>query len=278
MLRTCVASFAAGVGGADAVTVLPFDARLGLPDAFARRIARNTSTLLVEESHVAKVADPAGGSFAVEKLTDDLAVAGWEELGRIEAAGGVLAAIEDGSLRSRIDEVVADRDQQIAQRKRALTGLTEFPNLHETLPERAPYAEGAIPVRPYGEPFEALRDEPATNKVFLATLGTIAAHTARATFATNLFAAGGIDVVNEGRHDDVDEVVAHYDGQSVVCLVGTDKAYAEWGGDLVKALREAGAQWVVLAGKAVDGVETDDTCAMGVDALDFLTRTREKLA
>ncbi len=277
MLRTCVASFAAGVGGADAVTVLPFDARLGLPDAFARRIARNTSTLLVEESHVAKVADPAGGSFAVERLTDDLAVAGWEELGRIETAGGVLAALEDGSLRSRIDEVVADRDQQIAQRKRALTGLTEFPNLHETLPERAPYAEGAIPVRPYGEPFEALRDEPATSKVFLATMGTIAAHTARATFATNLFAAGGIDVVNEGRHDDVDGVVAHYDGQSVVCLVGNDKAYAEWGADLVKALREAGAQWVVLAGKPLDDVETDDTCATGVDALDFLTRTRERL-
>ena len=89
MLRTCVAAFAAGVGGADAVTVLPFDSRLGLPDAFSRRIARNTSSLLVEESHVAKVADPAGGAFAVEKLTDDLAVAGWEELGRIEEAGGV---------------------------------------------------------------------------------------------------------------------------------------------------------------------------------------------
>ena len=203
MLRTCVAAFAAGVGGADVVTVLPFDARLGLPDAFARRIARNTSTLLVEESHVAKVADPAGGAFAVEKLTDDLAVAGWEELGRLEAVGGVLAAIEDGSLQARIDEVVAERDRQVATRTRALTGLTEFPNLHETLPERAPYAEGAIPVRAYGQAFEALRDEPATTKVFLATLGTIAAHTARATFATNLFAAGGIDVVNEGRHDDV---------------------------------------------------------------------------
>ncbi len=203
MLRTCVAAFAAGVGGADAVTVLPFDARLGLPDAFARRIARNTSTLLVEESHVAKVADPAGGAFAVEKLTDDLAVAGWEELGRIESAGGVTDALDDGSLRARIDEVVAERDRQIAKRTRPLTGLTEFPNLHETLPERKPYAEGALPVRPYGEPFETLRDEPAETKVFLATMGTIAAHTARASFATNLFAAGGIDVVNAGRHDDV---------------------------------------------------------------------------
>ena len=282
MLRTCVAAFAAGVGGADAVTVLPFDARLGLPDAFARRIARNTSALLVEESHVAKVADPAGGAFAVERLTDDLAVAGWEELGRLEESGGVVAALEDGSLRSRIDEVVTRREQQIARRKRPITGLTEFPNLHETLPERKPYADGAIAVRPYGHAFEALREQPAGDKVFLATLGTIAAHTARATFATNLFAAGGIDVVNAGRHDDVEAVVRDYagpdGGQSVVCLVGHDKAYASWGVNVVAALREAGATHVILAGKPVEGVDVDDTCAVGVDALDFLTRTREKLA
>jgi methylmalonyl-CoA mutase len=276
MLRTCVAAFAAGVGGADAVTVLPFDSRLGLPDAFARRIARNTSSLLVEESHVAKVADPAGGAFAVEKLTDDLAVAGWEELGRIEGAGGLPDALVD--LRSRIDEVVDRRDEQVATRALPLTGLTEFPNLHETLPERAPYGEGAISVRPYGAAFEQLRDEPATTKVFLATMGTVAAHTARATFATNLFAAGGIDVVNEGRHDDVEAVLAHYDGESVVCLTGNDKAYAEWGAELVSALRDAGARWVILAGKPVDGVETDDTCAMGLNALDFLHRTREHLS
>ncbi len=275
MLRTCVAAFAAGVGGADAVTVLPFDSRLGLPDAFSRRIARNTSSLLVEESHVAKVADPAGGAFAVEKLTDDLAVAGWEELGRIESSGGVVDGLDE--LRSRIDEVVAKRESQIAQRKLPITGLTEFPNLHERLPERAPYAEGAIPVRPYGLEFEKLRDEPADAKVFLATMGTVAAHTARATFANNLFAAGGIDVVNEGRHDDVEAVLAHYDGQPVVCLVGHDKAYAEWGAELVRALREAGSQWVVLAGRPTEDIDADDTCAMGLDALDFLHRTREKL-
>jgi methylmalonyl-CoA mutase len=276
MLRTCVAAFSAGVGGADAVTVLPFDTRLGLPDAFARRIARNTSSLLVEESHVAKVTDPAGGAFAVEKLTDDLAVAAWEELGRTEESGGVLAALDDGSLRSRIDAVVAERDRQVATRKRPLTGLTEFPNLHETLPERRPYAGEPPVVRSYGEPFEQLRDEPAANPVFLATMGTVAAHTARATFASNLLAAGGIDVVNEGRHDDVEAVLAHYDGQSVVCLTGNDPAYAEWGAELAGALRDAGAQHVIVAGKPADWA--DDSAAMGVDALDFLTRTREKLA
>jgi methylmalonyl-CoA mutase len=133
-------------------------------------------------------------------------------------------------------------------------------------------------VRAYGHAFEALRDEPAQTPVFLATMGTVAAHTARATFASNLFAAGGIGVVNPGRADDVAAVVAAYTGpdggQPVVCLTGSDAAYADWGTDLVVALREAGARWVVLAGQAPEGVEVDDTCAMGLDALDFLRRTR----
>jgi methylmalonyl-CoA mutase len=281
MLRTCVAAFAAGVGGADAVTVLPFDVRLGLPDAFGRRIARNTSALLVHESHVARVADPAGGAYAVEKLTDDLALAAWAELDRLEAAGGAAAALADGSFGSRVAAVVDERAGQIARRQRPLTGISEFPNLAETLPERRPYADGVPAVRPYGEPFEALRDEPVAQPVFLATMGTVAAHTARASFATNLLAAGGIRVVNPGRTDDAGTVLAAYDGQPVVCLAGSDAAYAAWGAELVAALRDAGARRIVLAGKAgpktVPADLVDDTCALGVDALDFLRRTRTAL-
>ncbi len=95
MLRTTVAAFAAGVGGADAVTVLPFDSPLGRPDALGRRIARNTSHLLVDEAHVAHVADPAGGAYAVEKLTDDLAVAAWDLFGRIDDGADLDAEIAD---------------------------------------------------------------------------------------------------------------------------------------------------------------------------------------
>ena len=281
MLRTCVAAFAAGVGGADAVTVLPFDVRLGLPDAFGRRVARNTSALLVHESHVARVADPAGGAYAVEKLTDDLASAAWAELDRLEAAGGAAAALADGSFGARVGAVVDERDGQVARRRRPLTGLSEFPNLAETLPERRPYADGAPAVRPYGRAFEALRDEPAAQPVFLATMGTVAAHTARASFATNLLAAGGVPVVNAGRTDDVESVLAAYDGQPVACLAGSDAAYAAWGAELVAALRGAGARWVVLAGtageKTIGADLVDDTCALGVDALDFLRRTRAAL-
>ncbi|MGH3362879.1 MAG: methylmalonyl-CoA mutase family protein [Nocardioides sp.] len=269
MLRTTVAAFAAGVGGADAITVLPFDSALGVPDAFGRRIARNTGSLLISESHVARVADPAGGSYAVEKLTDDLALAAWAELGVIEESG--FDALED-----RIAALADRREDQIAHRSRPLTGVTEFPHLGEPLPDRTAPPAGSRTVRSYAASFEALRDEPAAQPVFLATMGTIAAHTARATFATNLFAAGGFGVQVAGATGGVDDVVAAYDGQQVVCLAGADGAYAEWGAEVVAALREAGARHVILAGKPRE-IEVDDACAVGDDALDFLRRTREQL-
>jgi methylmalonyl-CoA mutase len=235
------------------VTVLPFDTPLGTPDAFGRRIARNTSHLLIDESHVGVVSDPAGGSYAVEKLTDDLAVAAWALFGRLD---------EGEELEPLVEATVAERDRQVATRKRPLTGLSEFPNLDETLPERAP-APQSREVRRYGAAFEALRDDPAPEPVLLAALGTVAQHTARATFASNLLAAGGIAVTTEGGH-------------KVACLVGPDVLYDEEGAERAAALREAGVEWVIVAGKPRDWA--DDSCALGVDALDFLRRTRERLA
>ena len=266
MLRTTVAAFAAGVGGADAVTVLPFDSPLGRPDAFGRRIARNTSALLISESHLARVADPAGGAYAVEKLTSDLAAAAWDLFTRLD--GG-----ED--LAPLIEATVTERDRQVATRKRPLTGVSEFPNLAEERPEREPDPL-APEVRRYGAAFEVLRDEPATTHVFLATMGTVAAHTARATFASNLLAAGGIAVDVAGATETSGDLVAAYDGQAVVCLAGSDGAYDAWGQEAADALRAAGAAWVVVAGKPTD--YADDSAAMGVDALAFLATTREKLA
>ncbi len=286
MLRGTVAAFAAGVGGATSVTVLPFDFAIGLPDPFARRIARNTSSLLVHESHVAKVTDPAGGSYAVERLTDDLAVCGWAQFQRIESEGGVRASLaaESGGLLDRVREQAKEpRQRQIATRRRPLTGISEFPNLEEQLPERRPYPEGAaaLEVERYGKAFEQLRDDPATTPVFLATMGTVAQHTARATFASNLFAAGGVDTVAAGATGNPADVLEEYDGQPVVCLAGADQTYADWGKSLAKALREAGAAYVILAGKPGDKTVKpellDDHCAMGIDALAFLGRVREEL-
>ncbi len=281
MIRTTIAAFAAGVGGAEAVTVLPFDEPLGLPEAFSRRIARNTSSLLISESHVAIVTDPAGGAHSVEKLTDDLARSAWAMFGELDAQG-IVEAVADGSLGERIAAAVEARGREVATRVRPLTGLTEFPNLHEERPDRRPYGRAPV-VHRYGEAFEQMRDDRAATPVFLATMGRISQHTARATFAANLLASGGIDTVTAGATEGVDDVVAAYAESSngagdlpVVCLAGPDSAYKEWGADLVTALREAGARHVIVAGKADIGA--DDNAATGLDALDFLHRTREVLA
>ena len=121
-----------------------------------------------------------------------------------------------------------------------------------------------------------MRAEPPAQPVFLATLGPVAQHTARATFAANLLAAGGIAVDVAGPTSGPDDLLAAYAGQRVVCLAGSDATYSEWGEAAADALRGAGATRVVIAGKPTD--YADDSCAMGVDALAFLTRTREALS
>ncbi len=112
--------------------------------------------------------------------------------------------------------------------------------------------------------------------MFLATLGPVAAHTARATFATNLLAAGGGRVDAAGPTQGPDDLVAAYDGQAVVCLAGADCTYAEWGEAAASALRDAGASRVVVAGRPADWA--DDSAALGVDALAFLDRVRGALS
>ena len=131
MLRVTIAAFAAGLGGANAITVLPFTSALGLPDAFARRVARNTQLILLEESNLAKVADPAAGSGGIEALTGELCRTAWALFQEIEKAGGVAGALESGLIQSKVAETRAAREKAVATRKDPLTGTSEFPFLAE---------------------------------------------------------------------------------------------------------------------------------------------------
>ncbi|MFN4169187.1 MAG: methylmalonyl-CoA mutase family protein [Pannonibacter phragmitetus] len=131
MLRSTVACFAAGAGGADSITVLPFTAACGLPDSFARRVARNTQAILIEECNLHRVADPGAGSGAIEARTDALVAAAWELFQETEAAGGLLEAMVAGSVQKRLDAARAERCQKIARRRQPITGVSAFPNLKE---------------------------------------------------------------------------------------------------------------------------------------------------
>jgi methylmalonyl-CoA mutase len=279
LLRGTVAGFAAGLGGADAVTVAPFDAAIGASTPFSRRIARNTQSMLIMEAHLGRVIDPAGGSWFVERLTDDLARTGWAFFQHVEAAGGAVAALDSGILAEEIGTVRARREKDVATRRVPVTGVSEFPDLAEAPVARTPRPEhtgGGLPVfRPAGR-FEAFRDHSdavlgATGKrprIFLATLGPLSAHTARATFARNLLAAGGIDAVEAGPTQTAEDVIAAFakTGARVAVLCGTDSAYAECATEIVAALRVAGARRVLLAGGTqVDGL--DGHLYAGGDAL-----------
>ncbi|MDF2689210.1 MAG: methylmalonyl-CoA mutase, partial [Microvirga sp.] len=131
MLRTTIAAFSAGIGGADAITVLPFTAALGLPDAFARRVARNTQLILLDESNLARVADPAAGAGGFEALTDALCEKAWGLFQEIEREGGILESLKGETLQSRIAAVRAQREKAVATRREPITGTSEFPNINE---------------------------------------------------------------------------------------------------------------------------------------------------
>lgn len=337
MLRVTVTSFAAGIAGADSVTALPFDAALGLPSDFSRRIARNTQIILQEESNLTRVIDPAGGSWYVETLTRQVAERAWAEFQALEAEGGMASALTSGRLAARLDKSWQARRAAIAKRKDALTGVNEFPNLTEkpvavekpdlaalrkgalarlspyrrdvgtvgaigdlfdlaregtlgaltkALADGAPATVAALPAHRLGEDFEALRDASdralaATGsrpKVFLANLGRVAQHTARATFARNFFEAGGIEAVTTDGFADAAAAAAAFkaSGAPLACVCGADTQYEDMAEDFAKALKEAGASRVILAGKAgekqaaYDAAGIDDYIYVGCDALGLL--------
>ncbi|MFJ6379518.1 methylmalonyl-CoA mutase small subunit [Kitasatospora sp. NPDC092039] len=290
MLRTTVACLAAGVGGADSVTVLPFDSALGLPDAFARRIARNTQAILLEESHLARVIDPAGGSWYVEQLGEELALAAWAWFQEIERAGGLRAALSAGLVEERIAATWAERSVKLAKRREPITGVSEFPHLDEQplVREPAPAAlGGGLPQVRRAEAYEALRDRSdahlaatgARPTLFLASIGTASAHTARTTFAANLFQAGGIATVSAESVDPAAFAEAFTaSGATVACLCSSDALYAEHAAPVAGALKAAGADRVLLAGRPAevpDGV--DEFIFAGSDAVAVLTSLLDQI-
>lgn len=272
MLRATMATFAAGLGGANSITVLPHTLAVGLPDAFARRVARNTQLILLEESNLDKVADPAAGSGGIEMLTTQLCTRAWELFQQIEKAGGIWTALKSNWLQGKVGEVRAAREKNVARRKDVIVGTSEFANLSEKPPgvldaqplSLASYGDARFrfdPLAPHrlAEPFEALRDASDAflsrtgnrPRVFLASLGTPASFAARAAFARNFFEAGGIEAPDNDGFWEIPTLVHHFRkaGTPLVCLCSSDAVYATNAADAARALAEAGAGPIYLAGR-----------------------------
>jgi methylmalonyl-CoA mutase len=307
MLRATVAVVAAGLGGADSIAVVPHTAAVGLPDGFARRIARNTQLILSEESNLAKVADPAAGAGGLESLTHELCAAAWSLFQEIEKAGGAAAALEQGLIQAKVAAVRAEREKAIAQRKDALTGTSEFPDIAENtaavlapsplLSSPSPLVEegrgggrralAALSRLRLAEPFEALRDisdralekTGARPKIFLANLGRLADFTARATYARNFFEAGGIEAVTNDGFAGREEMLAAFkaSGARLACLCASNARYAVDAAEAATTLRAAGATHIYLAGRpgeleaALRAAGVDTFIYVGCDVVATLT-------
>jgi methylmalonyl-CoA mutase len=348
--RETTETFAAASGGADAITSAGFDRRIGPSDTFARRLAANAQVILDEESHVTRVADPAGGSYYIEQLTDQLAAAGWQQLQTIESAGGMPAALESGWVDEALAGVARAREALVATRKQAITGVSEFAHLSEDrplrpLPDRAalaaarraalaalpdaPARDGAIaalrrnegqaggymplaiqasvqgatleqisvalagddpparrpalPIRRPAQPYERLRDAceaaPQRPAVFLCNLGPIAQHKARAQFASGLFQAGGLQVLDNDGFESPEAAADAFEGSgaSLCALCGSDVAYPQWVDALGPLLRARGAKRIVLAGRfgaeenRYRGAGITDSIYMGCNVIEILT-------
>jgi methylmalonyl-CoA mutase len=347
LLRNTVACYAAGLGGAEAITSVPFDAVAGLPDSFSRRIARNTALILQDEAHLHRVVDPPGGSWYLDWLTDQLAEKAWAIFQEIERRDGMLQAIRTGWVAQQIDSAFAPRAKNLARRKEGITGVSEFPDIGEKplvrpAPDRAALRTAAIrrlaaarleddkvtrwqggkvkednqaPVtlspghlvtlssagaslgqlarplgfhvepatlppltpHPFAEPFEELRDASdawqkvhgSRPRVFLANMGPVAHHTARASYAKNFFEAGGFEVIGNSGFKDADAAAAFAEsGATVAVICSSDKLYPECVPAVAPKLKAAGARTVVLAGNP--GASESAWRAAGVDRFIFI--------
>ncbi|WP_369060217.1 methylmalonyl-CoA mutase family protein [Caulobacter sp. 73W] len=292
LLRLTAAGFAGAAGGADAVRIGCFTDAAGPPTAFARRQARNTQLVLMEESALGRVADPAGGSWYLDTLTDQLAQAAWSAFQAIEQAGGIIAALEAGTIQDATDTARAARLAAVVSRTDGLVGASEFPNIAETPVETEavqpkPAAEQPDPRMPgpdsrcrplapmrLSEPFEALRGRAAAGQptIFLATIGAPTDYTARLTFARNLFAAGGV-AAEVGTVEEYAPAKA-----SLAILCSSDDRYAEEAGRAARTLKAAGVKHLYLAGKPGDlerelkAEGVDEFVFAGMDAVAVLDR------
>ena len=276
ILRTAMGVFCAGVGGADAVTVLPFTLALGLPDDFARRIARNTQLILIHEAKLAKVADPAAGAGSFEALTDDLCARAWSLFQSFEAQGGMIASLRAGVPQREISATAAARREAIAHRTLAITGTSAFPHLGEApvnVLEPTPAganespAAGAcvsLPSRRDAEPYEILRAASEEQfrktgerpKIFLASLGRPQGFAAAAAFAVNFFAAAGIEAVSDEGFERAQEAAFRSSGCKIACICAPGMVSTHALIDAATRLLGAGAARVFLAGREPGEAET----------------------
>lgn len=286
MLRATTQAMSAVLGGVDSLHVTPFDDATGDPDDFSRRIARNVQLVLSHECRLDHVADPAGGSWFVEKLTADVSAKAWEHFQAVEKIGGIMAGLADGTIQEWITAAADERAGRLASRREVLVGTNQYPDPHpmkgaSASADAAP--SGAVPLRRDGVPFENLRTRvealgrknPSAGRVFCACLGDVSRYMPRLEFTRRFFRVGGFGISGDSFSTTVEEALAaaRADGAGTVVLVGLDATYAEMAAPVAAALKnEPDPPVVILAGAPVEGAALDEAINMKSNVLDVLGR------
>lgn len=260
ILRGTTEAMAAVLGGADSLTVAPFDACFKPPDETSRRLARNTQLLLKHEAWLGRAADAGGGSYYLETLTDFLAREGWRTMQEIEARGGYRKASAEGVIARALEQALAAREKAVASRRRVFVGTNQYADPAERALERADPArmnETRRGARVYEE--LRLRTERhaaaggKTPRVLLAETGDVKMRMARAHFAADFFACAGFEIVSR-RFKKPDEIAAA-EGD-VIVLCGADQEYAALAAELMPKLKALGRHTpVIVSGKPENTAE-----------------------
>jgi len=304
VMRGAIAAFSAGLGGADSVSVLPFTLAIGLPDARARRLARNAQLILLQESHLGFVGDPAAGAGLYETLTQKLCEKAWTLFQGLEAEGGAPRALLGGGFQRAVAAAAASLARDAASLKAPITGVSAHPDLDEAAAEVLPATGAAFaypgesvaaPLAPLrvAAPFERLRDAAdaalarrgVRPRVFLVAVGAAGAPGRRVGAARELFEAGGFEALADAGAADAADAGARFaaSGAAIACLCGSEEAYGRGAEGFAAALKRAGAKYVVLAGEpgareaAWRAAGVDDFLFAGCDAVAALERAFRRL-
>ena len=305
MLRVTTEACSAVLGGVDSLHIAPYNEVCGASDEMAQRIARNVHTLLAEEFHFTDTSDPAGGSWYIENLTDDFARRAWKLFQEIEALGGYAAALRAGMPQKRVSASAADKDDAVSQRRMGLIGTNLFPNLREKPPVVKAREAGAaaavagatgcdeimpVKARRAAEGFEELRRASdrfaqrtgARPKVFVAKIGPVKQHKARADFTAGFFAVGGFELAGKEAFDSAAAAAkaAVASAAPIVVLCSTDETYPELVPAFGAALKTVKPEVAfVLAGRPTEAATEATFRAAGVDEfIHVRANVREVLA
>jgi methylmalonyl-CoA mutase len=273
MLRNTTEAMSASLGGADTITVTPYNSAFEKPGEFAERNARNTQIILKEEAHFDKVVDPAGGAYYIEQLTQSIADHTWKLFQKTENEGGYIEAFKKGMVQEKIKEVASKRNLNLALRKEALVGINLYPNANEMMEQG--YDESVIqsrsqktsdalaePITPYrgAEEIETLRFKTDKHqgkhpRVFMLTIGDAKMRRARAQFSAGFFAAAGFEIIDNIGFNSVEEGIqeARNKKADIVVICSSDPEYPQFAPIIHNALKDEAI--IVIAGYPKESIE-----------------------